>query len=136
MNLCNSLLHHWSWASLCNSPLHKSKSEAFVHQLVDKWCKHPLHTCRGPTIAFCWISCLAKKIAAGINRKRLEAFLHKFFGAALLDVELKDRFGFDVTPREWFFAPYPVIEEAIGKLKDGSIGSYRYDPETAEIVLI
>jgi hypothetical protein len=29
---------------------------------------------------------------------------------------------------------YAVIEEAIGKLMDGSIGNYRYEPATAEIV--
>lgn len=71
---------------------------------------------------------------ANINRKKLEALLHKFFGNARLDLELKDRFGFDVTPREWFLVPFPVIEEAIEKLKHGSIGNYRYHPETAQIV--
>lgn len=69
-----------------------------------------------------------------INRKRLEALLHKFFGSARLDLELKDRFGFDVAPREWFLAPLSVIKEAIEKLKDGTIGNYRYQPETAQIV--
>ncbi len=47
---------------------------------------------------------------------------------------MKDRVGFEVTPREWFLAPYAVIEEAIGKLMYGSIGSYSYDPATAGIV--
>ena len=71
---------------------------------------------------------------ANINRKRLEALLHKFFGSARLDLELKDRFGFDVVPREWFLVPLAVIEEAIEKLKDGTIGSFRYDPKTARII--
>ena len=71
---------------------------------------------------------------SNINRKRLEALLHKFFGNARLDLELKDRFGAGVEPREWFLVPLPVIEEAIQRLKDGSIGNYRYDRETARIV--
>lgn len=71
---------------------------------------------------------------ANINRKRLEALLHKFFGSARLDFELKDRFGAQVEPREWFLVPLPVIEEAIQKLKDGTIGNYKYDRRTARIV--
>ena len=66
---------------------------------------------------------------ANINRKA-EALLHKFFGSARLDLELKDRFGGQVEPREWFLVPLTVIEEAIQKLKGGTIGSFRYDPES------
>ncbi|TDU62459.1 Meiotically Up-regulated Gene 113 (MUG113) protein [Prosthecobacter fusiformis] len=69
-----------------------------------------------------------------INRKLLEAMIHKFFASARLDMELKDRFGGQVEPREWFLVPLPVIEEAIQKLREGSIGNYRYDPATAQIV--
>ena len=71
---------------------------------------------------------------ANINRKRLEALLHKFFAPARLDLELKDRFGFQVAPREWFLVPLPVIEEAIEKLKDGTIGNFLYDPRAARIL--
>lgn len=71
---------------------------------------------------------------ANIHRKQLEALLHKFFASARLDMELKDRFGFQVEPKEWFLLPLPVIEEAIRKLMDGTIGSFRYDPELARIV--
>lgn len=71
---------------------------------------------------------------ANINRKRLEALLHKFFGSARLDFELKDRFGFDVTPREWFLVPISVIKEAVQKLIDGTIGNYYYDPDSAQLL--
>ncbi len=37
-------------------------------------------------------------------------------------LELKDRSAEQVEPREWFLVPLPVIEEAIEKIKDGSIG--------------
>jgi hypothetical protein len=39
-----------------------------------------------------------------------------------------------VEAREWFLVPLPAIEEAINRLKDGSIADYRYDRETARIV--
>ena len=71
---------------------------------------------------------------ANINRKRLEALLHRFFGPARLDLERKDRFGFQVEPREWFLVPLPVIEEAIQKLMEGTIENFRYDLEKARIV--
>ncbi len=71
---------------------------------------------------------------SNINRKRLEALLHKFFGSARLDLELKDRFGGQVEPQEWFLVPLKAIEEAIERLKAGSIGNYQYDAATAQIV--
>jgi hypothetical protein len=73
---------------------------------------------------------------SNINRKKLEALLHKFFGKARLDLELKDRFGSQVEPKEWFLVPLAVIEEAIEKLVQGTIENFRYDPESARIVEI
>jgi hypothetical protein len=71
---------------------------------------------------------------ANIDRKKLEALIHKFFGSARLDLEMKDRFGVQVGSREWFLLPLPVIEEAIQKIQEGTIGSFRYDSETARLV--
>jgi len=70
---------------------------------------------------------------ANVNRKALEALLHKIFGRARLDLELKDRFGFSVEPREWFLVPLPAIEEAIDRITNGTIGSYIYDPSMARL---
>ena len=71
---------------------------------------------------------------ANINRKRLEALLHKFFASARLDLELQDRFDATVQPREWFMVPLEVIEEAIEKIQQGTIEGFRYDRETASLV--
>lgn len=71
---------------------------------------------------------------SNINRKRLEGLLHRFFASARLDLVLK--FGGGVEPREWFLVPLGVIEEAIEKLKDGSIENCEYDRENARIVEI
>jgi hypothetical protein len=40
-----------------------------------------------------------------INRPRLENLIHRIFGAARLDIQIKDRFGQPVIPREWFLVP-------------------------------
>ena len=67
-------------------------------------------------------------------RRRLEALIHKFFASSRLDLKLKDRFGIEVESREWFLLPITVIEEAIEKIIDGSIGDFRYDSESGQIV--
>ena len=70
---------------------------------------------------------------ANIHRVKLENLLHRFFEAARLEIELQDRFGKPVTAREWFLVPLFVIDEVVEKIKDGTIGDYYYDPETAEL---
>lgn len=71
---------------------------------------------------------------ANINAKRLENLIHRFFASARLDLKLPDRFGAKVDSREWFLVPLSVIEEAVGRIMDGSIGGFKYDPESARLV--
>ncbi len=68
-----------------------------------------------------------------INRQKLEALLHRFFGAARLDLEIADRFGNPVKPREWFLVPLPVIDEVVTRIRDSSIVDYEYDPASASL---
>jgi len=73
---------------------------------------------------------------AGINRTKLEALLHRVFAPAQLDLEIKDRFGHPVKPREWFLVPLSVIDEAVERIRDGSITQVAYDLETASLINI
>jgi Meiotically Up-regulated Gene 113 (MUG113) protein len=68
-----------------------------------------------------------------INRSKLENLLHRFFAPARLDLEIEDRFGKPVKPREWFLVPLPVIDEVVGKIEDKTITQFIYDPSTASI---
>lgn len=68
-----------------------------------------------------------------INRTKLENVIHRVFGAARLDMEIKDRFGKPVVPREWFLVPLFVIDEAVERIRDGSISRYRYRPDQAAL---
>jgi hypothetical protein len=70
-----------------------------------------------------------------INRSKLENIIHKFFEHAKLDIQINDRFGQPVVPREWFLVPLFAIDEAVTKIKDGTISSYEYDIENAALVL-
>jgi len=89
---------------------------------------------KDPTYLLAEVEVVGTFKLSNVNRTRLENLLHKFFASARLDLELMDRFGGQVEPREWFLLPLPVLEEAINKIKTGSIGEYGYDPKTARIV--
>jgi hypothetical protein len=69
-----------------------------------------------------------------INRTKLENLIHRIFAPAQLDIEIKDRFGNPVIPREWFLVPVFVIDDAVEKIRDGTITEFSYDPELARLV--
>ena len=69
-----------------------------------------------------------------LNRIRLENLFHRLFGAAQLDLTIEDRFGNPVKPKEWFLLPLHVIDEAVQRIRDGSITDVSYDPKTARLV--
>ena len=69
-----------------------------------------------------------------LNRTRLENLFHRLFGAAQLDLSIDDRFGQPVKPREWFLLPLQVIDEAVQRIRDGSITQVLYDPQSAQLV--
>ena len=69
-----------------------------------------------------------------INRIKLENLFHRLFGAAQLDLTIEDRFGQPVKPREWFLVPLHVIDEAVQRVRDGSITTMVYDPKAARLV--
>jgi hypothetical protein len=68
-----------------------------------------------------------------INRTKLENLIHRIFDAARLDIEITDRFGNPVVPREWFLVPLAAIDEAVERIKDGTITSYVYSPDIATL---
>lgn len=68
-----------------------------------------------------------------ISRTRLENLIHRVFEPARLDIQIADRFGRPVVPREWFLVPLFVIDEAVEKIRDGTITEYVYDPGSAAL---
>ena len=86
-----------------------------------------------PTFLMADVEVVATYELYNVNRTRLENLIHRIFGRARLDVEIKDRFGQPVTPREWFLVPRFVIDQAIEKIRDGTITGYAYDPQSAAL---
>ena len=87
-----------------------------------------------PTFLLADVELIATYELYNINRTRLENLIHRIFDPARLDVEIKDRFGHPVIPREWFLVPLFVIDEAVDRIKDGTITGYVYDPKAAALV--
>lgn len=86
-----------------------------------------------PTFLMDDVEIVATYRLSNINRRKLEELIHKFFESAKLNVEIQDRFGQPVVPREWFLVPIKLIDEAVEKIKDGSIVNYSYDPQLGRI---
>ena len=86
-----------------------------------------------PTFLMADVEIVATYDLYNVNRAKLENLIHRVFGAARLDVEIKDRFGQLVIPREWFLVPLFVIDEAIKRIKDGTITNYAYNPKAAAL---
>lgn len=89
-----------------------------------------------PTFLLADVEVIATYKLSNINRTKLENLIHRIFDPARLNIEIKDRFGNPVIPREWFLVPLFVIDEAVGRIKNGTITGYRYDPKAAALVRV
>lgn len=87
-----------------------------------------------PTFLMADVEIVATYELYNINRTRLENLIHRIFGPARVDIEVRDRFDQPIVPREWFLVPLFVIDDAIEKIRDGTITGYVYDPKTASLV--
>ena len=84
-----------------------------------------------PTFLMADVEIVASYELYNINRAKLENLIHRFFEPARLDIEIKDRFGNPVVPREWFLVPLFAVDEAVEKIRDGTISHFVYDPDLA-----
>jgi hypothetical protein len=87
-----------------------------------------------PTFLMAEVEVIASYQLYNINRVKLENIIHRVFDPVQLDIEIKDRFGNPVRPREWFLVPLFVVNEAVERIKDGTITQYVYDPTAARLV--
>ena len=87
-----------------------------------------------PTFLLADVEVVATYVLYNVNRVKLENLIHRVFDPAQLDIEIKDRFGNPVKPREWFLVPVFVVDEAVRRIKDGTITEYVYDPNQARLV--
>jgi hypothetical protein len=86
-----------------------------------------------PTFLMADVEIVATYELYNINRTRLENLIHRIFGSARLNIEIKDRFGQSIVPKEWFLVPLFAVDEAIERIRDGTITGCIYDPKTARL---
>lgn len=89
---------------------------------------------KDPTYLLADVEVVASYKLANIDRRKLEALLHRVFAGVRVDLVLKNGFGFDVAPEEWFLVPLAAIDEAIERIKDGTIERVRYDASSGTFV--
>jgi hypothetical protein len=87
-----------------------------------------------PTFLMADVEVIATYQLYNVSRVKLENIIHRVFDPVQLEVEIKDRFGNPVKPREWFLVPLFVIDEAVERIKDGTVPQFVYDPATARLV--
>jgi hypothetical protein len=87
-----------------------------------------------PTFLMADVEIVARYELYNINRAKLENLIHRIFAPARLDIEIMDRFGAPVVPREWFLVPLKAIDDAVERIKNGTIRDFVYDPGKADLV--
>ncbi|WP_235890373.1 GIY-YIG nuclease family protein [Sandaracinobacter neustonicus] len=87
-----------------------------------------------PTFLMADVEIVATYTLYNINRVKLENLIHRIFAPAQLNIEINDRFGNPIVPREWFLVPRFVVDDAVERIKDGTITDYTYDPAAARLV--
>lgn len=83
-----------------------------------------------PTFLLAGVDIVATYQLYSILPHKLESVIHRLFGHARLDVEISSYHGRKKPAKEWFLVPLSVIDEAIERIKDGSIDNYIYDGKT------
>lgn len=89
-----------------------------------------------PTFLLADVEIVATYELFNVNRVKLENLIHRFFEPARLDLEMKDRFGKPFRPREWFLVPLDAIDDAVQRIKGGTIMNCKYDVDSARVVMI
>ena len=87
-----------------------------------------------PTFLMADVEIVAEYGLYNIDQGKLEKVIHRIFAPARLDIEIEDRFGNPVVPREWFLVPLDAINDAVEKIKQGTIAAYVYDVKRAALV--
>ena len=87
-----------------------------------------------PTFLMADVEIVATYTLYNINRVKLENLIHRIFAPAQMNIEIKDRFGNPIVPREWFLVPRFIVDDAVERIKDGTITDCVYDPQTAALL--
>ncbi|GAA0318295.1 GIY-YIG nuclease family protein [Sphingomonas oligophenolica] len=63
----------------------------------------------------------------GVPPKKIEGLVHRFFAGACVNVQIPDRFGRKVDPREWFFVSPESVDQAMRLIATRKLHLYDYE---------
>ena len=107
-----------------------AESRTLVHKIGVTSGKVEARTARAPldpNFLVAGVEVVATHRLYNIDRARLEKLIHRIFDPARLDIEIENRIGNPIVPREWFLAPLHSIDDAVGIIREGTIAGYTYD---------
>ena len=82
------------------------------------------------TFLFAKVDLVASFELYNIDRKKMESLLHTVFESARLEIQIMDRWNKPYHPKEWYCVSLDTIQDAVQKLKDGTLLDYRFNIET------
>lgn len=96
--------------------------------------KRVANATKDPTFLMAEVEIVATYELFNISRTKLEKLIHQVFGRVQLSIDIIDRFGDPVAPREWFLVPLFVIDEVVERIRDKTISEYVYHPASASLI--
>lgn len=87
-----------------------------------------------PTYLLAGVDVVATYKLYDVHRTRLEALIHRVLGAVRFDIDIPDRFGKPVRPREWFLVPLHIVDEIVARIGDGTLAGMTYDARLVALV--
>lgn len=69
-----------------------------------------------------------------VNRTGLERLIHRVLASVRFDIEIPDRFGKMIRPREWFLVPLSIVDEIVDRIGNGSLAGMTYDRNAAKLM--
>lgn len=114
-----------------------SKHRSYLHKIgvTKTTVKNRIsHAAKDPTYLLADVEIVAEFSLYNFNPLVTEQLLHTFFSSVRANLIIKDRFGNDVKPREWFFVPLDAVRHAVNHIQNNTILDVEYDPIHAKIV--
>lgn len=82
-----------------------------------------------PTYLMAPVRIVAEYKVVNMHSQKFEDLIHQLLRSVQFHVTVVDDFGVSHEPKEWFVVPLDVVNAIIGKILDGSIVGYSYNPE-------
>ena len=69
----------------------------------------------------------------GYAASKIENIVQSFFAAKRLEIEIADKNGYLVKPKEWFSVPLDIIHLSINLLSENKLKDFVYDAQNDQI---